>query len=1199
MRAACLFFRQMRILSRPPARLRSQSEKITIMARSHRQISILARRFRWLSLLLLILGAHVSHAVTLDEETGEILPGAARTLVEDPSGNWALEDAIAALQSDGEVWNGPGFPVFGFTSSAYWAAVTFDNAFTSDQEWLAKMKFATIDQIDLYYQLPEGTWVHKAAGDTLPLANRDIDHHSIIFTVPIFAGQTQTLYFRVQNAGSLQLPISLMSLEEFQLQSKTEFFWAGVYYGLVLIIALYSFFIWVSTRDRSYLYYVLFLLSGGLYSFAFQGFAYQFLWPDNPFWANRSILLLCGLTSASGLMFVRYFIEVGKVNQALDKLLYWMALVSLAYAVLCIILPYFLLSRLLIVMTLTDLVLISYVACKIMRRGSRPAIFFASAWSILLISIFIEVVQRIGVNIPPLLSFHSLQLGTSVSVVLLSLGLGDRINSLIKEYSSVQNDMLKANQLKIEALQKADDVKEEFIANVSHELRTPLTGIIGLSEIILENKSGALEESVRENLNLIKISGQRLANLVNDVIDFSAIKNGHLELNKRAVDLKSICILVNKMCRPLIGGKPIQLAESYPDDPVIVLGDEDRLQQILFNLVSNAIKFTQRGWVAVSIEIIDIDARVMVKDTGIGISKDQQSRIFNRFYQIDSAASRAEGGTGLGLAISQKLVELHGTEIILRSSPGEGSTFYFDLPLLSDKDKVELGKNKAQMKLAKEGNERFNGIVQNAPPIVERRSRRADVDAGEGTAVAQQGRRRKILVVDDEYLNVRIVQDHLSGSYDIVTALSGHDALEILPLERPDLVVLDLMMPIMTGFELCQRIRERYSMDELPIVILTAKNRVEDLVKGLNLGANDYISKPFSKEELKVRIGKQFEMLNLLEIRQENQRLNWQLQKYQDNEKKLRDRETRLAKMLDVTGDALVSLDESGIVVYVNKPAEKLLGVSAAQYQNGPLSDLIDALSQRCADVAEILNFPFRETVISAADTPTYFRMKLQHSAEDGVERGREEQEEIRVCVLPLSLDQEFYLLMFQRVDVAGAVIDDDEAVQGSLPALINQINRNVERTQELTQYLARITPEDLQTHRHLFSDLESVDRIIQSLSGTLPEQGDDEQQYREALVKLMQDCHYYWQKVTGESIIELAEKSRIWSVSIDNGRLRTRSMNRYLSIDKLPSNPRWRQVARTAYFVLSKVAHDPEAKSALEKSVTRLQDIVEAKALN
>lgn len=164
---------------------------------------------------------------------------------------------------------------------------------------------------------------------------------------------------------------------------------------------------------------------------------------------------------------------------------------------------------------------------------------------------------------------------------------------------------------------------------------------------------------------------------------------------------------------------------------------------------------------------------------------------------------------------------------------------------------------------------------------------------------------------------------------------------------------------------------------------------------------------------------------------------------------------------------------------------------------------------------------------------------------------------------------------------------------------LIDQINRNVERTQVLGEYLARITPADLKKHKHLFADMDSVDRIIQNLSRSLTPDLDEEQQYHEALVKLMQDCHYYWQKVTGESIIELAEKSRIWSVSIDNGRLRTRSMNRYLSIDKLPSNPRWRQVARTAYFVLSKVSSDEEARLALEKSVARLQDIVESKALN
>ncbi|MEZ5526432.1 MAG: 7TM diverse intracellular signaling domain-containing protein [Gammaproteobacteria bacterium] len=1148
-----------------------------------------------LALLLLlsqgIVGSRVL-AVELEDGQGQIVPGASMRIAQDERANWTLDEAVQALARDGQAWESRGFPTLGYSDAAVWASIETTNRYPSDQVWLLKMDFPTTDRVDFYYRDAAGNWVQKSAGDTLAFDERDVRNHALIFRFPVLAGQNQTLYVRVQSKGSIQLPIYLSSLSDYQLQSQNGYFWMGLYYGLLLIVALYSFIIWLTSRDKSYLYYVLFVLSAALYSFSFQGLAFEFLWPDNPYWANRSIMAIIALASASGLMFVRSFIELKIFQNFLDDLLRFAVYISLVYAALSLVLPYEYLVWLMNGVALLDLVIISYTTWVVAKQGYRPAQFFLAAWSVLLVGLVLELVQRMGVNMPPVVSYHSIQYAMALSVIILSLGLGDRINSLLKEYTLVQSDMIKANQLKIEALQKADDVKEEFIANVSHELRTPLTGIIGLSEIILEKSGTTLDDSARENLNMIRISGQRLANLVNDVIDFSAIKNGHLELHKKPVDLKNICILVNKMCRPLIGDKPIQLAESYPPEPVLVIGDEDRLQQILFNLVSNAIKFTQRGWVAVSIEIVDIDARVMVKDTGIGISKEQQSRIFNRFYQVDAAASREEGGTGLGLAISQKLVELHGTEIILRSNLGDGSTFYFDLPLLTEKERIAASKAGAAKKSTAE-TDRLPESVQGAAPIVDRRNRGPREEISAELPVLQTGRRRNILVVDDEYLNVRIVKEHLSAQYDIDSALSGHDALMLMQQHKPDLVILDLMMPIMTGFELCQRIREKYSMDELPIVILTAKNRVEDLVKGLSLGANDYISKPFSKEELKVRVGKQFEMLHLLEVRQENQRLNWQLQKYQESERKLRERETRFARMLDVTGDALISIDDSGDVAYINKAAEELLKLHAEDFQNHPLSELVQRLETICTGISDILGFPFKESVISPADEPRYFELQIrQPDAAPGT------QERLRACVLPLSLEQEFYLLMFEREPEAGAELDVSK-IKDSVPQLIDQINRNVERTQVLSEYLARITPEDLQKHRHLFFDLENVDRIIHSLSGAVASDTDAEQQYREALVKLMQDCHYYWQKVTGESIIELAEKSRIWSVSVDNGRLRTRSMNRYLSIDKLPSNPRWRQVARTAYFVLSKVSQDQEAKAALEKSVARLQDIVESKALN
>ena len=1135
----------------------------------------------------------VAAPLVLEEGLGELNPNMALRILEDERANLSFEEAVALLTSQGQVWESRGFPTLGYTSSAFWASIEISNDYTIDQTWLAKFKFATVDRIDFYYTDSTGQWVEKSAGDTLPFDNRDIAHHSIIFKFPVLAAQNQTLYFRVQSKGSVQLPIVLSSLEDFQVNSRNEFFWIGAYYGLILLIALYSSVIWITSKDRTYLYFVLLIFSGGLFSFTFQGLSYQYLWPDIPYWANRSTVATIGMASAAGLAFVRSFLELRIYHRALDNVLRIGMYASMAYAVMCLVFSYELLVVLMNVLIVAVLILVSVATWKVAKQGYKPALFLLTTWSVLMLGILLEVVQRMGVNLPPLISYHSMQYAFCISVICLSIGLADRINSIIKRYSTVQEDMLKANQLKIEALQKADDVKEEFIANVSHELRTPLTGIIGLSEIILEKSAGALDDGARENLNMIRISGQRLANLVNDVIDFSAIKNGHLELHKKPVDLKNICIIVNKMCRPLIGDKPIQLAESFPSEPVLVLGDEDRLQQILFNLVSNAIKFTQRGWVAVSIEIIDIDARVMVKDTGIGISKEQQSKIFSRFYQVDSAASREEGGTGLGLAISQKLVELHGTEIVLRSSPGEGSTFFFDLPILSEKERKAASRLNSQKHVEKE----LDAMALPAKeqmPVVDRRNRDAVPAVLESPVPTVKGKRWNILVVDDEYLNVRIVKEHLSANYEIDSALSGHDALMMMQQHKPDLVILDLMMPIMTGFELCQRIREKYSMDELPIVILTAKNRVEDLVKGLNLGANDYISKPFSKEELKVRVGKQFEMLQLLSVRQDNQRLSWQLQKYQDSERRLRERETRYARMLDVTGDALVSIDESGTVSYVNKAAELMLKLRAEDFQEHELADLAQRLEIVCAGITEVLSFPFKESVISSADAPTYYSFAIKHPDEDP-----EADVRIRVCVLPLSLEQEFYLLMFQYEQVEVQEDGGDEQLKDSLPKLIDQINRNVERTQVLSEYLARITPEDLQKHKHLFSDLENVDRIIQNLSGSLPSDVDEEQQYREALVKLMQDCHFYWQKVTGESIIDLAEKSRIWSVSVDNGRLRTRSMNRYLSIDKLPSNPRWRQVARTAYFVLSKVSGDAEAKEALEKSVARLQDMVEAKALN
>lgn len=1155
-----------------------------------------ARRIgAWLLLWLLLLGSAPSMALELDSFPGGLVPGTSLVLFEDSEGSLGFDEARLRLDTAGQYWVAPGHPNLGYRRSALWVRVDLSNRYTEPREWVAFTNFANLDRVDLYSQDASGQWQQQSAGSSLPFRARDLMHRSINFVIPVRPGEAQSIYFRIETTGSLQFPLQLTDRNQFVVAAQSSLFAAGLYLGLMLMIAMYSITVWHASKDESFILFALIVIFGGLYSLTSQGLAYQYLWPESPEWARRATGFLTLVTCAMGTLFVRSFLSLRNLRVPLNLWTFIFATTCLASAFIGLFLPTAVSNRMALALAAVFTILVTVIGILARRQDIRGAGFFMYAWVIMLVGVLLELVQRVGVIVPPLLAYHGVQLASVAAITVLALGLSDRLQGLMDGYRTAQEDLLKANQLKIEALQQADNVKEEFIANVSHELRTPLTGIIGLAEILIADREGKLNSYQRETLTLMRVSAQRLASLVNDVIDFSAIKDGRLSLNWKEVDLKHVCALVVKMTRPLIGDKPIKLIEDYPAGPILVEGDEDRLQQVLFNLVANAVKFTPHGSVTITVEVLDLDVRVSVRDTGMGISTAEQKNIFNRFYQVDSDETRQVGGTGLGLSISQRLLELHGSELVLRSSPGQGSLFYFDLSLrhgTSEKrsiTKTDVEGPDVKVESAGGNPPELTAALQAAGlPADRRKAPRHEgvLENGEDPLMMRRQWHGKILVVDDEYLNLRIVESHLSDVYELTTALSGAEALEKLAEDKPDLIILDLMMPVMSGYQVCQIIRKRYDPDELPIVILSAKNRTEDLVRGLSVGANDYITKPFSKEELRVRIDKQFELLHLQHVKRDNIRLNWQLQRYEESEKRLREREQRLAALLDVTGDPIIMIDDAGRIIFINQPAEQLLDIHADDYLQETVNRLSEALQASSADVADAIHFPFQESIISAPGETRFFDYDL---------RGHEG----RFCLMTLQqTEQECYLLVFER-QPSESHLGDATPDGLSLPQIVEEINRNVIRTQELGDYLSQIKPEDLRKHKDLADELRNIDTIISNLSGSLSSDEDDlELQYREALVKLMQDCHHYWQKVTGESIIDLAEQSRVWSVSIDNGRLRTRSMNRYLSIDKLPDNPRWRQVARTAYFVLSKVSHDPEARQALESSVSRLQEIVEQRAL-
>ncbi len=406
-----------------------------------------------------------------------------------------------------------------------------------------------------------------------------------------------------------------------------------------------------------------------------------------------------------------------------------------------------------------------------------------------------------------------------------------------------------------------DKLKNEFLANTSHELRTPLHGIIGLAESLIDGATGPLPASTVSNLGMIASSGRRLGNLVNSMLDFSKLRNHDLTLQRKALDLRQVAEVVITLSKPLTAGRAIALHNAIPESLPAIDGDEDRLMQILHNLIGNAIKFTDSGSVTVTASITVMASvtsqgwvTVTVADTGIGIPEEKFEDVFKSFEQVDSSVSREFGGTGVGLSITKQLVELHGGRIWLESKLGEGSRFSFTLPLASapaTRSAEALPLSRIQ-EVAPEPEE----LVLTARLPQSGGLELVEPDSGKPDAGKPESEPVHVLVVDDELVNLQVLINQLSlQNYTVTKAMNGMEALALIDEGRHfDVVLLDVMMPRMSGYEVCQKIRERYPANELPILLLTAKNQLSDLVDGFKSGANDYLTKPISKPELLSRI---------------------------------------------------------------------------------------------------------------------------------------------------------------------------------------------------------------------------------------------------------------------------------------------------------------------------------------------------------
>lgn len=418
---------------------------------------------------------------------------------------------------------------------------------------------------------------------------------------------------------------------------------------------------------------------------------------------------------------------------------------------------------------------------------------------------------------------------------------------LASRYASVFNSLEKANA----DLLILDKMKDDFLATTSHELRTPLHGIMGLSQTLIDGSPDLVTPAQKENLELICSEAKHLNDMVSEILDFSKISAGKVDLFLEYTKVEEVASTVVSLLSSEAEKKGITLKLECRDVPKII-ADRKRLRQVLINLVGNAIKFSDGGTVTITIQPKDDrGVRIFVCDEGRGIDTKDLDRIWDPFVQAEDSDTRVAGGTGLGLAISKNLVELHGGSIRVESESGKGSRFIVDLP----ESPGARGISRRRVEKAHD----ITAIKQDVRLISHEKETNT-------LAQLQSFTTARILAVDDDEVNLRVMKGYLDvAGYEFITATNGHEALEILETQDVDIVLLDLMLPGISGYEVCKKIREDAKTMVIPVIMVTAKDTTTDLVRGFITGANDYITKPFNREELLVRIENQLAIKQMLE----------------------------------------------------------------------------------------------------------------------------------------------------------------------------------------------------------------------------------------------------------------------------------------------------------------------------------------------
>lgn len=763
---------------------------------------------RYLLILLLCGLPMLASAIEFNQDTRSLPLGRVMQVLEDPTDALTIADVSSPAYAGKFKTHDKNTLNAGYSRSVFWLKV--DLHYTArdtraPRTWFLELAYPPLNHLDMYQNDGTGTYrLTTRTGSALPFSSREVRQSNYLFKLNFVPDQQQTIYLRLQSQGSIQAPLTLWAGTAYLEQQPLRLYVLGAIYGVLLGMLVYNLFIYLSVRDTSYLYYILYIASFGLYQLSVNGVAVEFFWPNNPWWANAAVPFLIGSAALFGSLFARSFLHTAQHSRWINRLLLALVACGAVVMLLSLMTSYALALRLATGLALVFTVTIFVAAIKAWYCGQRMARYFIIAWSAFLLGGVVNTLMVLGYLPNVFLTMYASQIGSAIEVALLSLALADRINSMREQQAQILLDASQKLEVLNQQLARSNRLKDEFLATLTHELRTPMNGVIGSLELM---QTVPLDPDLSQYQQTAAGSARDMMRMVNGILTLTELQAGRLTAQPQQFSLRGVLDTLRLQFNTSAQSKGLAFSIDVADElPDRLVGDADKLLQCLDCLLDNAFKFTHEG--AVRLRVVGVphsDGQVrlsfIVTDTGIGFAFLDEATLYQRFFQVDGSTTREYGGMGIGLAICRQLIELLGGRLTHHSEPSRGSRFQLEMEA---------------------------SLAPPEPKPAQDRQRAPQECA--------------VLLVDDNSVGQLAVRGMLLKlGYRVKTVDSGPAALAALQGAGFDAVLLDVPEG---GFSLCCQIRALPGCAELPVIALSSSLNVSERERCHGIGVTERLAKP-------------------------------------------------------------------------------------------------------------------------------------------------------------------------------------------------------------------------------------------------------------------------------------------------------------------------------------------------------------------